>query len=451
MSLINQIDAELLAGAEEIVRVIREGGHEAFFAGGIVRDLLLGRKVADIDLATSARPEVIQTLFEKTIPIGKEFGVVIVVLGSTNYEVTTFRKDLSYSDGRHPDRVSFAGAAEDALRRDFTINALFLDPYTDQILDLVDGRKDLEARIIRTVGDPEERFGEDRLRLMRAIRFAAELDFEIEEQTLQAIQLNARHIDQVSRERIRDEFVKMLLGPDPARALRLLFDTGLLAAVLPEVAAMDGIPQPPAYHPEGDVFIHTLKMFELAGDLSDSLAFGILLHDVGKPPTLSFEDRIRFHGHAEVGAGMAEEICTRLRLPNSTSARVVELVADHLRFMHVQEMRQSTLKRFLRKDNFSEHLELHRLDCLGSHGDLSNYYFCQDKLEEFGQEVIRPEPLINGHDLIALGLTPGPVFSEILRAVEDRQLEGGLSARDEALEYVRSYILSDEGPGMPGS
>jgi poly(A) polymerase len=434
-----------LSGAEEIVRVLRDNGHEVFFAGGVVRDLLLGRSISDIDLATSAHPEMVEALFGKTIPIGKEFGVVIVVINSKNYEVTTFRSDASYSDGRHPDDVSFADTNEDALRRDFTVNALFMDPSTEEVIDLVGGKKDLESRIIRTVGDPEERFTEDRLRLMRAIRFAAELGFEVDPSTLRAVKENADCIVQVSQERIRDELLKMLTGPAPARALRLLFETGILALILPEVAAMVGVPQPPRYHPEGDVFLHTLRMFEEAEDLTETLALGVLLHDVGKPPTLTFEDRIRFHGHAELGAKMAGKICRRLRLSNSLTIQVVDLVANHLRFMHVREMRESTLKRFIRKKHFREHLELHRLDCLGSHGDLSNYDFCEEKLEESGQEVIRPKPLINGHDLIALGLKPGPIFSEILGLVEDRQLEGTLTTREEALDWVQSYRLNVQG------
>jgi poly(A) polymerase len=443
--LLDRIDADLLSGAKKIVRIIRQSGHEAFFAGGVVRDLLLGRDVSDIDLATSARPETIEKLFEKTIPLGKEFGVVIVVLHSRNYEVTTFRKESSYSDGRHPDQVSFSSANEDAFRRDFTVNALFFDPTTEEVIDWVGGRKDLEAAVIRTVGDPEQRFAEDRLRLMRAVRFAAELGFEIDTATLRAIKENAAGIGQVSQERIRDELMKMLIGPNPARALRLLFDTGILAIILPEIAAMDGVPQPPRFHPEGDVWVHTLKMFEIAEDLTETLALGILLHDVGKPPTLTFEDRIRFHGHAELGAEMAAGICRRFRLPNSVTIQVVDLVANHLRFMHVRDMRESTLKRFLRKKNFKEHLELHRLDCLGSHGDLSNYEFCQEKLAEYDQEVVRPAPLLNGHDLIALGLKPGPIFSEILRQIEDRQLEGTLTTKKKALEYVERFALNVEG------
>jgi len=443
MSVLRHIDPGLLSGAEQIARLIRAAGKEVYFAGGVVRDLLLGRSVSDIDLATSAQPAEIEALFKKTIPIGREFGVVVVVLNGRNYEVTTFRTDATYADGRHPEKVTFAGVQEDVLRRDFTVNALLMDPFTEEIVDLVGGRKDLEGRIIRTVGEPAKRFAEDRLRLIRAIRFAAELHFTIEESTLRAIESNAEKILQVSRERIRDELMKMLTGSAPATALRLLLDTGLLVSILPEVAAMHGTPQPPRFHPEGDVFTHTLKMFELAETLTDTLALAILLHDVGKPPTLTVEDRIRFNGHAEIGAKMAAEICRRLRMPKTTSAEVVDLVADHLRFMHVKDMRESTLKRFLRKGNFSEHLELHRLDCLGSHGDLTNYDFCKEKLAEFDQEVIRPEPLINGHDLIAMGLHPGPVFSEILGQVEDAQLEGILKSREEALEWVRTKFLKE--------
>ena len=437
MSLLERIDSDLLEGARFIVSRIEASGEEALLAGGVVRDLVLNRKVSDIDIATSAHPEKIEALFERTIPVGREFGVVIVVVNEINYEVTTFRTDVGYEDGRHPTDVEFGSALGDALRRDFTINSLFLDLNTEAIIDLAGGRKDLDRRLIRTVGDPQERFGEDRLRLMRAVRFAAELDFEIEAKTLQSIKTNSKNISDVSWERIRDEVLKMLTRPAASRAIRLMLETGLLQIILPEVAAMDNVPQPPQFHPEGDVLTHTLLMFDLAEEPTDTLALGILLHDVGKPPTLSFEDRIRFHGHAEVGARMAEQIGKRLRLPNTTLTQVVDLVADHLRFMHVQEMRESTLKRFLRREHFEEHLELHRLDCLGSHRDLSNYHFCQEKLAEFGQEVIRPERLISGHDLIEMGLSPGPLFSEILSSVEDRQLEGELNSREEALQWVQ--------------
>ncbi|MGH9340217.1 MAG: CCA tRNA nucleotidyltransferase [Acidobacteriota bacterium] len=438
MSLLQQIEPSRLSGALQIVKALRERGFKAYFAGGAVRDLLLGRSVADIDIATSAHPDDVEGLFSRTILVGKEFGVVIVVLDSLNYEVTTFRKESSYIDGRHPSEVGFTNAREDARRRDFTVNALFLDPFSEEVVDYVGGREDLEHKLIRTVGEPAQRFEEDKLRILRALRFACQLGFELDEETFEYVRRYAGQLLRVSWERIRDELLKMLASPGPARALDLLSDSGLLTVVLPEVEAMKGVEQPPEFHPEGDVFKHTRLMLELSGgNLDESLALGILLHDVGKPPTFAVKERIRFDGHAEVGAEMAGAICRRLRLPNDQTEEVVELVKHHLRFIHVQEMRESTLKRFLRMENFDKHLELHRLDCLSSHRDLRAYNFCREKLEQLSQEAIRPDPLIDGYDLIDLGFKPGPVFSEILRAVEDLQLEGKVASRPEALDWVR--------------
>ncbi len=437
MSWLDQVDPGLLDGALRIVRALREAGHQAYYAGGAVRDLLLGRPVSDIDIATSAEPSKIESLFPVTLPVGRQFGVIVVVDGARRYEVATFRRDLGYADGRHPTAVAFSDAAEDARRRDFTINGLFYDPETERVIDYVNGRADLRDRVIRTVGDAAERFTEDKLRMMRAIRFACQLDFAIEPSTYREIVAQAGKIIQVSSERIRDELLKILTGRAPAQGLELLLDSGLLEVVLPEVAAMSGVAQPPEFHPEGDVFVHTCLMFRRAGRLHPELALGILLHDVGKPPTFKVAERIRFDGHAEVGAKMADSICRRLRLPNETLREVVDLVRDHLRFMHVREMRDSTLKRFLRKENFGDHLELHRLDCLASHGDLTNYDFCVHKLAEFSREKIRPRPLLNGHDLIRAGLEPGPIFSKILGELEDAQLEGRITSREEALEWLQ--------------
>lgn len=443
MSLLERIDPALLQGALQIVKRLREHGHCAYFAGGAVRDLLLGREISDIDIATSAAPEDVEGLFSRTLLVGKQFGVVVVVQGEVRYEVTTFRQEGPYLDGRHPSSVTPADAETDARRRDFTVNALFLDPLAEKVIDFVGGREDLKARIIRTVGPPRERFEEDKLRILRAVRFACQLDFDIEAQTYRAVQEMAPAITQVSWERIRDELLKILTGPAPGRGLQLLLDSGVLSRILPEVAAMRGVPQPPQFHPEGDVFEHTRLMLEKARQPSPTLALGILLHDVGKPPTFQEKERIRFDGHAEVGAEMAREICRRLRLSNEITEQVVDLVRHHLRFIHVQEMRESTLKRFLRKENFAEHLELHRLDCLSSHRDLSSYHFCLQKLEELSKEQIRPEPLLNGHDLIALGFRPGPIFSRILEAVEEEQLEGRLQTRQQALEWVRRHFQQD--------
>ena len=444
MSLLGRIDSSLLEGALEISGKLHQLGFEAYFAGGVVRDLLLGREISDIDIATSALPDEIERLFPCTIPIGKQFGVVAVVWNSTHYEVTTFRKESGYLDGRHPTEVHFGDPHQDALRRDFTVNALFLNPLTEEIIDNVGGRKDLEDRLIRTVGPAASRFEEDKLRILRALRFACQLGFEIEADTYRQVKQHAHQLTQVSWERIRDEILKILTGPEPARGLELLLESGILTVILPEVATMRGVPQPAEFHPEGDVFEHTRLIFELSNGLNETLALGALLHDVGKPPTFAVKERIRFDGHVKVGAEMADEICRRLRLSKEHIEEVVDLVKNHLRFMHVQEMRESTLKRFLRKKNFDQHLELHRLDCLASHKDLSSYRFCQTKLAELSRRTMRPDPLINGDDLIELGLKPGPVFSEILNAVEDLQLEGGLSVKQEALDWVRQNYRSPD-------
>jgi len=445
--VIQQLDADrlsaipepLIEGGLAIVKTLSGAGHRALFAGGVVRDLLLGNPVSDLDIATSALPQEIEALFPRTIPVGKQFGVMIVVLNSINYEVATFRAEAGYLDGRHPSSVRFTGAEEDARRRDFTVNGLFLDPLTRDIIDYVEGLEDLKRHVIRTVGNPVERLEEDKLRILRAARFACQLDFRIDPETWEEVRRQAGKLLQVSWERIRDELIKILTGPAPAGGLDLLSDSGILDVILPEVAAMRGVPQPPEFHPEGDVFVHTRLMFQTAGRVPDAnLALAILLHDVGKPPTFTIRDRIRFDGHDQKGAELAEAIGRRLRLPGEQIEEVTDLVREHLRFIPVQDMRESTLKRFLRKENIHKHLELHRLDCLASHGDLASYDFCRAKLEEFSQEVMRPTPLINGHDLIALGLTPGPLFSEILSSVEDLQLEGKIATRDEAVEWVRS-------------
>ncbi len=433
-------DPRLVEGALRVAGRLREAGHLALFAGGSVRDLLLGRGVSDIDVATSARPEQVEEIFENTHAVGRAFGVVLVPMGSFHYEVATFRQEGDYLDGRRPSSVTFTDARSDASRRDFTVNALFLDPHRGDVIDFVGGRQDLERRVLRTVGDPEHRFGEDRLRLIRAVRFAAQLDFQMEEATWKQVREQAPTILQVSWERIRDELLKILTGERPDAGLRLLHESGLLQVVLPEVADMVGVQQPPEFHPEGDVFIHTCLMFSLAGELDEALALGILLHDVGKPPTFTVADRIRFHGHAEKGAEMAAEIGRKLRLSSELTHEVVDLVRDHLRFIHVREMRESTLKRFLRKPNFHRHLELHRLDCLASHGDLTSYEFCREKLEELSREKMRPPRLLTGHDLIAEGLEPGPAFSVLLAELEDEQLENRVSTREEALEWLRRRI-----------
>jgi poly(A) polymerase len=432
--------------AEKICRELRDAGHQAYLAGGCVRDLLMKREPADYDVATDATPERVQQLFPQSIAVGARFGVIIVTDDSTQVEVATFRSDVGYSDGRHPDRVVYASSpGEDVQRRDFTINGMLLDPASGEVLDFVGGRKDLDAKIIRAIGEPERRFAEDKLRMVRAVRFAARFGFTIEPATLAAIRKHARDVAQVSAERVRDELTKLLTEGQARRGFELLDETGLLEIVLPEIARTKGVEQPPQFHPEGDVWIHTRLMLErLAAGCSPTLAWGVLLHDVGKPPTFTPpggpDERIRFDGHVEVGAKMAEEICRRLRFSNDDTEQIVALVTHHLRFKDVPQMKDSTLKRFVRLPKFEEHLELHRLDCLASHGMLDNYEFAQRFLRETPPEQVRPPRLVTGEDLKALGYSPGPRFKEILTAVEDAQLEGQLKTREAALDFVKTHF-----------
>jgi poly(A) polymerase len=439
--------------ATEIVRTLRERGHQAYLVGGCVRDLLLGHEPADYDVATDATPQEVMRIFPQTFAVGAQFGVVLVPLPKTVagsaavgpnervpvVEVATFRSDLRYSDGRHPDEVRFSkDPREDVLRRDFTINGLLLDPLTDKVLDYVHGREDLKAGIIRTIGDPELRFAEDKLRMLRAVRFAARFEYKIDKATLGAIRRLAAQIDQVSRERVREELTKMLTEGHARRAFELLDQSRLLQAVLPEISAMKGVEQPPQFHPEGDVFVHTLLLLEkLQAGCSPTLAWGALLHDVGKPPTFRVApDRIRFDGHVEVGLKMAADICRRLHFSNHDTDQILALVDNHMRFADVQRMNESTLKKFLRLPDFDEHLELHRIDCLSSHGNLESFEYARGQSRSLPPEAIRPRPLITGRDLIEAGYVPGPRFKEILGAVEDAQLEGRIESRAAAMEFV---------------
>jgi poly(A) polymerase len=436
------------------IETLRQHGFQAYLVGGCVRDLLLGREPADFDVATSATPAQVMETFPETYAVGAQFGVVLVPSPggecadgeegtSKSYvvEVATFRSDLGYSDGRHPDEVRFTrDPREDVARRDFTINGMMLDPVTGEVLDFVGGRKDLEAKLIRAIGDPNRRFGEDRLRMLRAVRFAARFEYEIEADTLAAIRQLASDVHLVSRERVRDELTKMLTEGHARRAFLLLDQTGLLKEVLPEISLMKGVKQPPEFHPEGDVFVHTLLLLEnLPLPCPPTLAWGALLHDVGKPATFRVApDRIRFDGHVEVGVKIAEEICTGLRFSNHDTDQVLSLVDNHMRFGHVTRMKESTLKKFMRLPGFDEHLALHRADSLASHGNLSTYDFLQNKLAEIPPENIRPSALMTGDDLIAAGYVPGPRFREILEAVEDAQLEGRLLSREDALAFVKT-------------
>ena len=428
--------------AISIVHTLRQNRFQAYLVGGCVRDLLLGREPKDYDVATNATPQQVMRIFPETYAVGAQFGVVLVPdsSGSRTVEVATFRSDIGYSDGRHPDEVRFSqDAREDVLRRDFTINGMLLDPVSDEVLDYVGGRKDLEAGIIRTIGAPQRRFTEDKLRMLRAVRFAARFEYEIEPATFVAIQQMAREIEVVSRERVRDELTRMLTEAHGRRAFLLLDQSGLLNYVLPEISAMKGVEQPPEFHPEGDVFVHTLLLLDhLPQPCPPTLAWGALLHDVGKPPTFRVgPDRIRFDDHVTVGVRMAEDICRRLRFSNDDTEQILALVDNHMRFGHVGRMKESTLKKFMRMPAFDEHLALHRADCLASHRILSTYEFIKHKREEIPPETMRPAPLVTGDDLIAQGHAPGPKFREILNAVEDAQLEGRLPSRDAALDFVR--------------
>jgi len=440
--------------AISIIRTLRQRGFQAYLAGGCVRDLLLKREPADYDIATDATPEQVMEIFPDTYAVGAQFGVVLVPLPdeqrkesgesaatkSQAVEVATFRSDLGYSDGRRPDEVRFSqDPREDVARRDFTINGMMLDPLSGEVLDFVGGRKDLEAGIIRAIGDPELRLAEDKLRMLRAVRFAARFEYQIEAETFAAIRHHAYEIQFVSRERVRDELTRMLTEGHGRRAFLLLDETGLLQEVLPEISIMKGVAQPPEFHPEGDVFVHTLLLLDnLPQPCPLTLAWGALLHDVGKPATFRVApDRIRFDDHVDVGVKVAEEICRRLRFSNDDTKQILALVDNHMRFGHVSRMKESTLKKFLRLPGFDEHLALHRADSLASHGNLRTYDFLRAKLAETPAEKIRPRPLVNGDDLIAAGYVPGPKFHEILEAVEDAQLEGRLLSHEDAMEFVK--------------
>lgn len=454
-----------------VISTLRAAGYEAYLAGGCVRDLLLGREPADYDVATSAPPDVVLEMFPRTFAVGAHFGVVLVATvaatvtrgaetgdeGEAEYlitEVATFRSDGVYSDGRHPDQVRYTLSADDDVqRRDFTINGLLLDPLLGDgslnermsdpivlraaVIDHAGGLKDLDAGLIRAIGQPERRFDEDQLRLLRAVRFAARFGFSIEPATQAAIGRLAPKLHSVSRERVRDELTKMLTEGQARRAFELLDETGLLVQVLPEVARMKGVAQPPQFHPEGDVWVHTLLLLQqLKAGCPVTLAWGALLHDVGKPPTFRIADRIRFDGHVDVGVAIGAEISRRFRFSNDETEQILALIENHMRFADAQHMKNSTLKRFFRLKGFAQHLALHRMDCLAASGNLDHWNFVRERYEAMPEEIVRPTPLVTGRELIAAGYVPGPRFKQMLGAIEDAQLEGVIRTPEEAMAMV---------------
>lgn len=428
--------------AREVVHRLRESGHEAYFVGGCVRDFILGHASSDYDIVTSALPDQVTNLFSHTISVGAKFGVIAVVLNGHPYEVATFRSDDVYEDGRHPSQVRFSSAKEDVFRRDFTINGLLMDPDTGAIIDYVNGRSDIDHRIIRTIGDPDKRFGEDYLRMLRAIRFAANLNFRIEPATLEAIRGNISRINRISAERIRKELNKILTRGGARRGFELMMQTDLLKEILPEVDKLKGVEQPPLFHPEGDVWRHTLNMLErlpVDGETENNicLAWGVLLHDVGKAITRNEDEKgIHFYGHVQKGEEIAEDIMQRLRFSRVQKETVLHLIRQHMVFMNVRKMRPGRLKRFLRMPDFDLHLELHRLDCLASHGMMDNYEFCREQMQILALDDLHPPRLLTGNDLIAMGFTPGKIIKDILLAVEEEQLEGRIQSPEQAKIYV---------------
>ena len=431
--------------AREVAARLRESGHIAYFAGGCVRDMVRGLVPKDYDIATDARPEAVQTFFPRTFAVGAHFGVIIVLENGFQFEVATFRSDDAYIDGRHPSAVHFSSPEEDAQRRDFTINGMFYDPVAEKVIDFVGGCADIDAKLVRAIGDPARRFTEDRLRMLRAVRFATTHDYEIDKTTWEALVANAPSINQISAERIRDELVRIFVSPNRVRGWDLLDSSGLMRAILPELDAMKGVLQPEQFHPEGDVFVHTRLMLQsLPEEVSVLLVFAVLFHDVAKPVTAMVDTtgRIRFNDHDRIGAQMTEAIMRRLRFSGAEIEAIVEMVRQHMVFKDAPNMRVAKLKRFMARPTFNQELELHRVDCQSSHRMLDNYEFLLRKREEFANEPIIPPPLVRGDDLIALGLKPGPKLGEMLEALETRQLEGTLRTREVALEWVKREYLS---------
>ena len=427
--------------AYQIASHLKEKGFTTYFAGGCVRDFLRGDVPKDFDIATTASPDEIEKLFPKTIPIGKQFGVILVLENGKPFEVATFRREGEYRDGRHPTDVVFTSPEEDARRRDFTVNGLFYDPFEKKIIDYVKGREDIQKGLIRAIGEPETRFKEDKLRLLRAVRFASNLNYEIEKETWASVKKMAHQIHQVSAERIRDELIKTFTRPGAGQGLTLLSESGLLKEILPEIEAMKGVEQPPEFHPEGDVFIHTRMLMDKLVNATPVLAFAALLHDVGKPPTFQVrEGRIRFYEHSRVGARMAEKIMRRLRFSNDEIEAVVTCVDNHMKFANVKEMREGKLKRFVSASTFPVELELHKIDCQSSHGILDNYDFLKEKILDYQKEELKPKPVLTGDDLKELGMHPGPEMKPILEEAYELQLENRIRTKDEARDWARKKI-----------
>lgn len=427
--------------AVSIAKRLTDSGCTAYFAGGCVRDFVMGRTPEDYDIATTATPKTVEELFEKTVPIGKQFGVILVIAEGVPFEVATFRAEGEYRDGRHPSRVVFSTPEQDAKRRDFTVNGLFFDPLSSKIIDFVDGVRDIESKIIRTIGNPADRFEEDKLRLLRAVRFSTNLGFRIESQTWAAIQTMAAKISGVSMERIREELIKLFTRQNAGGGLEMLSDSGLLKVILPEVEAMKGVSQSSEFHPEGDVFVHTKLVMNKLENPSTVLAFSALLHDVGKPCTFSNEGgKISFYTHARAGSDLAEAILRRLKFSNKEIDLVRACVDNHMKFANVREMRVGKLKQFISRSSFEDELELHRIDCEASHGNLENFRFLLQKKQEFERENLKPKPLINGHDLLTLGFSPGPLIKKILDEVYELQLEGKWEEKDEVLKWVQKKL-----------
>lgn len=433
----------VFAAGINIVRTLANNNFKAFFVGGSVRDMLMGRSVSDIDIASSARPEDVQKLFPRSHMAGASFGVAIVVENDIPFELATFREERNYMDGRHPEEISYTDdPALDALRRDFTINSLFFDPIAGEVYDFTGGLEDISSGILRTVGDPYDRFSEDYLRILRAVRFCARFDYEMDKQTSEAIKDLGKNVLRLANERIKAELDKMLTGPNPALSIKMLHEFGLLKLILPEVAAMDGVTQPELFHPEGDVLQHTLLMLEHMTMHDSDLAWSVLLHDIGKPPTASvgFDNVEHFYGHEDSGARMASDIMKRLRFPARSAENIISAVRNHMRFAHIHLMRTAKWKRIMAEENFPLELELHRIDCISCHGKLENYILLLDRIRELEGSPKLPPPLLNGNDLIAIGMESGPLIGKLLHKINDLQLEGSISSKDEALDFARKLL-----------